>query len=54
MLLKVMVEHLCLRPGPSMDPSRLCAEVSPLVKVHIKGVISMSPDSCIFLYIEKC
>lgn len=23
-------------------------------RVHIQGVISMSPDSCIFLYREKC
>ena len=25
-----------------------------LVKVHIKGMISLSPDFCIFPYIEKC
>ena len=24
-----------------------------MAEVHIKGVISMSPDSCIFLYIEN-
>ena len=28
--------------------------VLALDKVHIKGVISLSPDSFIFSYIEKC
>ena len=25
-----------------------------IAEMHTKGIISMSPDSCIFLYIEKC
>ena len=33
MLLKVMVEPLCLRPGASVDPSHLYAEASPFVPV---------------------
>ena len=33
MLLKVMVEPLCLRPGASVDLSHLYAEASPFVPV---------------------
>ena len=32
-----------------MEKNRILA----LVKMHIEGIILMSPDSCIFLYIEK-
>ena len=37
--------------GLRMEKSRILALDS---KVHIKGIISMSPDSCIFPYTEKC
>ena len=36
-----------------MEINRILA-LDSQVKVHLKGKISMSPDSCIFLYIEKC
>ena len=40
---------------PEAFPGWIKAEKWPqIAEVHIKGMISVSPDSCIFLYKEKC
>ena len=29
-------------------------DIGPIAEMHMKGIISVSPDSCISPYIEKC
>ena len=29
-------------------------DIGPIAEMHMKGTISVSPDSCIFPYTEKC
>ena len=42
--------QLCTLRTLRMVKSRILAQIA---EVHIKGIISVSPDSCIFPYIEK-
>ena len=43
--------QLCTLRGFRMEKSRRLAQIA---EVHFKGMISVSPDSCFFPYIEKC
>lgn len=53
MLLKVMVEPLCLRPGASVDPSHLHAEASPFVLV-CGALIPFLKINLTYLFIYFC
>ena len=39
----------------SPEETQMCQHgiLAPIAEVHIKGMISVSPDSCIFPYTEK-
>ena len=43
-----------LKPLPIMNTEELNMYQPKIAEVHIKGMISVSPDFCIFPYIEKC
>ena len=44
-----------LQPLPMVSPENMNTGYWPqIAEVHIKRMVSMSPDSCIFSYIEKC
>ena len=42
-----------LQPLPMVSPEETPRYWPQIAEVHIKGMISVSPDSCIFPYIKK-
>ena len=42
-----------LQPLPTVSTEEKHRILAQIAEMHMKGMISMSPDSCIFPYIEK-